>query len=726
MKKRILCALLSAMLVMNVGIAPVGAAPTEVSATENPSAETESLTVLEAVSQAAEENFAWYDEAQHQIVWNNSAFEAGKTYKVSIGETVSADVIASAGGVLRVSASVDGVCTLTAADEEETKEYSVRLDTSIAGTHGTVKEYPNGKVQVEDLQESQIEGKMMLVYSDASENVLSLIVDSKGTAVVDISSVNTIHHVDVIDYRKTADGSYSYGCRRQLAYQKVSLGVPTLKSVSNGECKFSITWNAVPYASEYYVYKTDANGNATGERTVCTTTTFECSGVRGNTTYYYVVAAAATGRNGLVVGSSSAVMKATPTMKALEKVTSFKAKAGDNQVSLSWAKVPNATKYVVQQSVTGTGEWKDIATTTGTSYVCKNLINDKQYSFMVRAMRTANGYTVNGANAHVTAIPKLVKPVKPTNLTVTEVSSGNKLTWKSSGKVTGFIVYSYNYDKGAYEKLATVKGATSYIHKEAKSTERYKYAVRAYRNDNGKYYETAYVEKIIYGQKLVADIKASVHPMYYTAYTKKKVGMFKTQWETSSSKYIRVLKKGTKITVIRNHPQKPKIRLADGTEGFTYRGAIRLSKEHFTSQDYTKQQIECFVNQKGYASSTKYLIWVATYPQRIYVFSGSKGNWKLIRSGKCATGAITTPDYPGEQKITKKVRWHRYGSRFYQLISYMADGNKIHTRPAYKKSGKYVDARLGRPLSHGCIRTTDSDASFIYNNCKKNTKVVIY
>ena len=153
--------------------------------------------------------------------------------------------------------------------------------------------------------------------------------------------------------------------------------------------------------------------------------------------------------------------------------------------------------------------------------------------------------------------------------------------------------------------------------------------------------------------------------MYYTAYTKKKVGMFKTQWETSSSKYIRVLKKGTKITVIRNHPQKPKIRLADGTEGFTYRGAIRLSKEHFTSQDYTKQQIECFVNQKGYASSTQYLIWVATYPQRIYVFSGSKGNWKLIRSGKCATGAITTPDYPGEQKITKKVRWHRYGSVSY-------------------------------------------------------------
>ena len=726
MKKRILCALLSALMVMNAGIAPVSAAPAEVSAAENPSAETESLTVLEAVSQAAEENFAWYDEAQHQIVWNNSAFEAGKTYKVSIGEAVSADVIASAGGVLKVSASVDGVCTLTAADEEETKGYSVRLDTSIAGTHGTVKEYPNGKVQVEDLQESQIEGKMVLVYSDASENVLSLIVDSKGTAVVDVSSVNTIHHVDVIDYRKTADGGYSFGCRRQLAYQKVSLGVPTLKSVSNGECKFSITWNAVPYASEYYIYKTDANGNPTGGQTVRTGTTYECSGVRGNTKYYYVIAAVATGRSGKVIGSSSEVMMASPTMKELKKVTSLQAQTGDTQVTLSWGKVENATKYLVQQSVAGSDEWKTVADTKNTTFVCGNLINGKSYSFRVYAARVANGYTLNGGSAVVNASPKLVKPVTPSSFAVTETSSGNKLSWKSSGKVSGFIVYLYNYDKDKYERLAVVKNATSYIHKEAKSTERYKYAVRAYRNDNGNYYESPYVSKIIFGKKLVDSTKATVHPMYYTAYTKKKVGMFKTQWETSSSKYIRVLKKGTKITVIRNHPQKPKIRLADGTEGFTYRGAIRLSKEHYTSQDYTKQQIECFVNQKGYASSTKYLIWVATYPQRIYVFSGSKGNWKLIRSGKCATGAITTPDYPGEQKITKKVRWHRYGSRFYQLISYMADGNKIHTRPAYKKSGKYVDARLGRPLSHGCIRTTDSDASFIYNNCKKNTKVVIY
>ena len=175
-----------------------------------------------------------------------------------------------------------------------------------------------------------------------------------------------------------------------------------------------------------------------------------------------------------------------------------------------------------------------------------------------------------------------------------------------------------------------------------------------------------------------------------------------------------------------NDPLKPKIRLADGTEAYTWSGALRLAVEHYTSKDYTENQKATFVNQRGYGSGTQYLIWIATYPQRIYIYKGSKGNWKLIRENKCATGAIRTPDYPGEKKVTKKTRWHKYGRRFYQYLTYMNGGNMIHTRPAWRSSGKYVDSRLGRPLSKGCIRVPDSDASFIYKNCGKNTKIVIY
>lgn len=738
-RKRILCALLAAAMLMDVGSLPVGAAAlgsdvrvaSEVQNTEGPALQTEitpSETITGEPIYSTEGSYAYYDADKHQVVWYNEAFEDDQTYNVSIGGNNPVNLTAEKGSLIISPVSVGTMISLKAVKTGETTGYTVQLDTGIMGTKGVVKEYPNGKVQAENLQETSeagVNGKLLLVYADARENVLSLMKDSQGTAVVDISAAKTIDHVVAVDY-KNVHGTYVYGNKRKLSYEKVSLGVPTLKSVKNEECKFTITWNPVPYATKYYIYRTDAKGNPTADKLVRTTTSFTNYRLPGNVKYYYVVVAVADGRDGEVIGSSSEVMTASPTMKVLEKIKSLKATAGDGQIKLSWAKVENATKYVIQQSVDGSNGWKDVASTSGTSYTLSNVVNGKKYSFRMYAVRTANEYSTYSANSFVSATPKLIKPVKPTSLSVTEVSNGNKLTWKSSGKVTGFIIYSYDYNKSKYVKLATVKNATSYIHKGTKSTERYKYAVKAYRMDNGNYYESPIAEKLVFGKKLISSTNSTVHPLYYTAYMKKKIGMFKTQWETSSSKYIRVIKKGTKVTVIRLHPSKPKIRLSDGTEGYTYRGALRLSSELYTSKQYTKQQVECFVNQRTYTSNTKYLIWIATYPQRIYVFKGSKGNWTLVRSGRCATGAITTPDYPGEKKVSGKKRWHYYGKRFYQYLSILNDGNTIHTRPAYRKSGKYVDSRLGRPLSRGCIRVTDADGGYIYKNCGKGTKVVVY
>lgn len=727
MRKRILCVLLAAVMLMDVGSLPVGATSLETENVAGTDLETQVTETDAAVTAfSTEVSYAFYDSENNQVVWYNNAFEAGSVYNVRIGDATPIAVPVASKGFLKMSVSaIRSSVSLTAVKSGEATGYTVQLDPGIAGEKGTVKEYPNGKVQAEDLRENEIAGKVLLVYADAAETTLSLVRNSQGAADVDLSEATTIHHIVAVDY-KNVNGTCIYGSKRILSYQKVNLGVPTVKSVSNEECKFTITWNAVPYASKYIIYRTDAKGNPTGAYTVRTTASYTFTGVPGNMNYYYVVAAAATGRNGEVIGACSSVMTASPTMKTLTKVTSFKAVAGDGNVSLSWAKVANATGYIVQRSISGTNAWEKIATVTGTSYNCSSVVNGKKYAFMVRAIRTVNGYTVYGTPGYLTAAPQMVKPVTPNSLTVTETSSGNKLTWKSSGKVTGFIVYSYDYDKGKYVKLATVKNATSYVHTAAKSTERYKYAVKAYRSEGSCYLESGLAEKLVFGKKLISSTNSTIHPLYYTAYLKKKIGMFKTQWETSSSKYIRVMKKGTKVTVIRLHPSKPKIRLADGTEGYTYRGALRLSSELYTSKQYTKQQAECFVNQRGYSSSTKYLVWVATYPQRVYVFKGSKGNWTLVRSGQCATGAITTPDYPGEKKITAKRRWHYYGKRFYQYLSVMNDGNTIHTRPAYRSSGKYVDSRLGRPLSHGCIRVTDSDGAYIYNYCVKGTKVVVY
>lgn len=738
-RKRILCALLAAAMLMDVGSLPVGAAAlgsdvrvaSEVQNTEGSALQTE-ITPSEPITgepiYSTEGSYAYYDADNHQVVWYNEAFVKNTVYTVSAGgynSPVTAN--ASRALIFKLSLAADENVQLTAVKDGDNTKYTVSVRGRVLGTKGAVKEYSSGKIQAEGLKEApetRVSGKIIFVYGDASENALVLMKDSQGAAAVDLSEAKTIHHIVAVDYIKNSDGSYIFGSKRQLPYTAELSAVQSINTVA-GDQEVMLTWNGVSGATQYIILQSVAGTNKWSQAGTTASTSYTCNKLYNGKQYYFMIRPVRTVGVYTQLGPHSKYGVAKPF--ALGQPQSVKAVAGDTQATVSWSKVANATGYTVKYSVVGSNIWVTAGTTAGTSYTCSNLTNGKKYYFMVQAVRTVGSYTQLGKNSkYGVAAPVMKKPTTPTSLTVTETSSGNKLTWKSSGKVTGFIVYSYDYDKSKYVKLATVKNATSYIHKGAKSTERYKYAVRAYRSEGSTYLESALAEKIIFGKKLVSSTNSTVHPLYYTAYMKKKIGMFKTQWETSSSKYIRVIKKGTKVTVIRLHPSKPKIRLSDGTEGYTYRGALRLSSELYTSKQYTKQQVECFVNQRTYTSNTKYLIWIATYPQTIYVFKGSKGNWTLVRSGRCATGAITTPDYPGEKKVSGKKRWHYYGKRFYQYLSILNDGNTIHTRPAYRKSGKYVDSRLGRPLSHGCIRVTDADGGYIYKNCGKGTKVVVY
>jgi len=55
--------------------------------------------------------------------------------------------------------------------------------------------------------------------------------------------------------------------------------------------------------------------------------------------------------------------------------------------------------------------------------------------------------------------------------------------------------------------------------------------------------------------------------------------------------------------------------------------------------DYDQQTKTIWVNAKGYASTTRYLIWVSLAYQRVNIFEGSKGNWTLIHEYLCGSGA---------------------------------------------------------------------------------------
>lgn len=407
-----------------------------------------------------------------------------------------------------------------------------------------------------------------------------------------------------------------------------------------------------------------------------------------------------------------------------DKVAGVTAVAGDHEVKLTWAMANNAQAYNVYLRDPGNGAMQLLTTVTTPNCTVQNLKGDVAYWFVIEGVRTEDGQQYKGEqSAAVSATPYITVPKAPTGLSGTNSGTSTKLTWKANGIANGYIIYSYNYSKNKYVELARTT-STSYTDKTAGNIDKHKYLVKAYRtDDNVKFYiSTSGPEVIVYGNKTVSAAK-SVHPIYYSATITRKTGLY-AKFRQDKTKQGS-LKKGKKVTIVYRR-WKQSLVSYNGKKYYVYNSAMRVTGQSYTKKDYTKQTKEYFINSNGYKSSSKYLIWISTYTQRINIFQGSKGKWTLIKSEQCVTGKRSTYTPLGNFSVTKKKKAHYYGKNFYKYLTYFRGDNKMHTRPARRSTGRYLDKRLGVPLSNGCVRLTDSLAKWVYNNVPKKATVLIY
>lgn len=124
--------------------------------------------------------------------------------------------------------------------------------------------------------------------------------------------------------------------------------------------------------------------------------------------------------------------------------------------------------------------------------------------------------------------------------------------------------------------------------------------------------------------------------------------------------YICGVPKGTEVIYMMHaDPDSAKIRLPDGRIGWVNWYALSIpAKAFYTRKDYTDNVKETWINKQNYTSSTQYLVWCNLYTQRVNIFKGSKGNWKLVYSSICAIGSN---DSPTPQEVTqilyKTMQW---------------------------------------------------------------------
>ena len=188
---------------------------------------------------------------------------------------------------------------------------------------------------------------------------------------------------------------------------------------------------------------------------------------------------------------------------------------------------------------------------------------------------------------------------------------------------------------------------------------------------------------------------------------------------------------GTQVTILQSRESSvTKVRMQDGRVGWMSFSNVEVSTANFyTTEDYPQNFKEYYVNKmRNCTSSTSYLIWVSLYTQRINIFKGSKGNWKLIRTGPIASGRNPCPTPVEVTKILYKTTQWSYQYYYCHHVSVFDEARGFHSRPTRYASdgGGICDWSIGFPASAGCIRLMDEDCIFLYDSVPTGTAVYIY
>ena len=140
-------------------------------------------------------------------------------------------------------------------------------------------------------------------------------------------------------------------------------------------------------------------------------------------------------------------------------------------------------------------------------------------------------------------------------------------------------------------------------------------------------------------------------------------------------------------------------------------------------------------SDKALKALKPYVLKVDTSKQRVYAYGLDANNEHtvLVRTMKCSTGRNETPTPKGTYQATTGpgARWH-YFSKFqcWAQYAYTISGDILfHSVIYYEKEGRVQSStvsNLGRKASHGCVRLSVEDAKWVWSNCPRNTKVIIY
>ncbi len=278
-------------------------------------------------------------------------------------------------------------------------------------------------------------------------------------------------------------------------YNPDKLGRPEFVNATSASYAVKLEWKRVPDALGYRIYMKTADGWKALRNTTCDY--YTKGGLEPLTEYTFAVRAGkkVDGKTVLADSYTTVTVKTKPAEPpAPEKITVI---PGNREVTLKWNPCEGATGYRIYDRVAHSNpwsyetsyEWVVIASSiTTTSYTVKNLEPGQQECYAVRPYNKTGNEVTWGKYTVIFASPI---PGTIPGVTAEQNTSAIRLTWKSA-RAEGYRIY---YKSGNQWKVAVSEAkGLSHTFTGLKPGAKYTFAIRPYREYDGKYYWADYTE----------------------------------------------------------------------------------------------------------------------------------------------------------------------------------------------------------------------------------------
>lgn len=376
-------------------------------------------------------------------------------------------------------------------------------------------EFFNTLLDTPELIEAAAENSGVTLYWNAVERADGYIVYRKvnGGSWARLTEVSADEKTVYCDFSVKGGNVYTYTVRASLigylsAYDKagvsaecIKLPVPVLESATVGSAGITVTWQNIPAAKNYTLYKRTASSKwyeiaEFGAGTVSYTDTSVTNGI----TYYYTLTAS---RGDIISGYDPQGVSAV-FLKGEPKLTG--AVNDVYGVTVSWNAVSGSEKYIVYRRTAG-ASWVKLATVSGKTlkYTDKTAVGGNTYIYTVASVfGGARGlYNKTGISCKYIETPKPV--IKCT-------SEGLNISWAKCAGAKRYRIYRMGAD-GKWVKLATSVSAdiTSFNDRSVQSGKKYTYTVKSLNGSLSSSFVKAGVSTLYLAQPTPVSAKSTAY-----------------------------------------------------------------------------------------------------------------------------------------------------------------------------------------------------------------------